>query len=55
VEWRNYHHLRYFWTVPTVALDEAVRRYGFQAIGEAKHCRMSFHAITSAARALMAT
>ena len=51
----------------SVALDEAVRRYGFKIIGEAKNCRMSFHAITierrihhpaataitSAARALM--
>ena len=37
---------RGFIAVPTVALDEAVRRYGFQVIGEARNCRMSFHAIT---------
>jgi len=58
---------RGFIAVPTVALDEAVKRYGFRIIGPAKGCRMSFHAITierrihhpaataitSAARALM--
>ena len=89
MEWRNYHHLRYFWTVakegslaraaatlhvsqpsiseqirelesalgeklfrregrgfiavPTVALDEAVKRYGFRVIGPAKGCRVRLH------------
>jgi LysR family transcriptional activator of nhaA len=37
---------RGFIAVPTVALDEAARRYGFQTIAHAKSCRMSFHAIT---------
>ena len=43
---------RGFIAVPTVALDEAVKRYGFQAIGEAKGCRMRFHAITAERRIL---
>jgi len=41
---------RGFIAVPTVALDEAVKRYGFQVIGHAKNCRMSLHAITSERR-----
>lgn len=41
---------RGFIAVPTVALDEAVRRYGFQPIGRAKHCEMRFHAITTEKR-----
>jgi LysR family transcriptional regulator, transcriptional activator of nhaA len=58
---------RGFIAVPTVALDEAVRRYRFQVVGKAENCRLGFHAITierrihhpaataitSAARALM--
>ena len=43
---------RGFIAVPTVALEEAVKRYGFQAIGEAKGCRMRFHAITAERRIL---
>lgn len=41
---------RGFIAVPTVALDEAVKRYGFQMIGHAKGCRMRFHAITAERR-----
>ena len=41
---------RGFIAVPTVALDEAIKRYGFQVIGHAKNCRMSFHAITTERR-----
>ena len=41
---------RGFIAVPTVALDEAVKRYGFQVIGHAKSCRMRFHAITDERR-----
>ncbi len=41
---------RGFIAVPTVALDEAVRRYGFQPVGRAKNCLMQFHAITTERR-----
>ena len=41
---------RGFIAVPTVALDEAVKRYGFQIIGHAKSCRVPFHAITTERR-----
>lgn len=41
---------RGFIAVPTVALDEAVKRYGFQIIGQAKNCRIRFHAITTERR-----
>ena len=41
---------RGFIAVPTVALDEAGKRYGFQMIGHAKSCRMRFHAITDERR-----
>ena len=41
---------RGFIAVPTVALDEAVRRYGFQVIGQAKNCLVRFHAITTEKR-----
>ena len=41
---------RGFIAVPTVAMDEAVKRYGFQMIGHAKGCRMRFHAITAERR-----
>lgn len=39
-----------FIAVPTVALGEAVKRYEFQAIGEANGCQMRFHAITAERR-----
>ena len=39
-----------FIAVPTVALDEAVRRYGFRVIGHAKDGRLRFHAITAERR-----
>ena len=41
---------RGFMAIPTVALDEAVKHYGFQAIGRAKNCRVSFYAITAERR-----
>lgn len=41
---------RGFIAVPTVAMDEAVRCYGFHAVGEAKNCRMQFYAITTERR-----
>ena len=41
---------RGFIAVPTVALDEAVKRYDFQIIGHARNCRIRFHAITSERR-----
>jgi LysR family transcriptional activator of nhaA len=41
---------RGFIAVPTVALDEAAQRYGFQMIGHARGCRMRFHAITAERR-----
>lgn len=41
---------RGFIAVPTIALDEAVKRYGFQVIGQAETCRLHFHAITAERR-----
>lgn len=41
---------RGFIVVPTIALGEAVKRFGFQLIGHAKNCRMQFHAITAERR-----
>lgn len=41
---------RGFMAVPTAALDEAVKRYGFRIIGHAKSCRTRFHAITAERR-----
>ena len=41
---------RGFIALPSVALDEATRRYGFHVIGHAKKCRISFHAVTSERR-----
>lgn len=36
--------------LPSVALGEAAKRYGFQVIGQAKQCRLRFHAITTERR-----
>jgi LysR family transcriptional activator of nhaA len=36
--------------VPTIALEEAVKRYGFHVIGQAKTCKLVFHAITAERR-----
>lgn len=41
---------RGFMAVPTAALDEAVKRYGFRIVGHAKTCRTRFHAITAERR-----
>ncbi len=41
---------RGFIAVPTVAVNEARERYGFQVIGKADQCRMQFHAITAERR-----
>lgn len=41
---------RGFIAVPTMALEEAVKRYGFQVIGHAEDCRLRFHAITAERR-----
>ena len=41
---------RGFIAMPTVALDEAVKRYDFQIINHAKSCRVRFHAITAERR-----
>lgn len=41
---------RGFIAVPTVALKEAVERYGFRSLGQATNCRISFHAITAERR-----
>lgn len=38
---------RGFIALPTVALKEAVTRYGFRSIGQAADCRVQFHAITA--------
>ena len=43
---------RGFIALPTVALEEAVKRYGFRVIGQAKGCRVRFHAITAERRIL---
>ena len=41
---------RGFIAMPTVAVNEARERYGFQIIGKADSCRMQFHAITAERR-----
>ena len=41
---------RGFIAVPTVTMDEAMKRYGFQVIGQARDCRIRFHAITAERR-----
>ncbi len=41
---------RGFIAVPSVAVNEARERYGFQVIGKAAQCRMQFHAITAERR-----
>jgi LysR family transcriptional regulator, transcriptional activator of nhaA len=41
---------RGFIAVPSVVLDEAVRRYGFRLLGTAETCRVHFHAITAERR-----
>jgi LysR family transcriptional activator of nhaA len=38
---------RGFIAVPTVAFEEAVKRFHFQLIGHAEDCRLRFHAITA--------
>ena len=43
---------RGFFAVPSVAIEEAGRHYGFQEFGQAKTCRMQFHAITAERRIL---
>jgi LysR family transcriptional activator of nhaA len=41
---------RGFLALPTVATNEASVRYGFEAIGDAKSCKVSFYAVTVAKR-----
>ena len=41
---------RGFIAVPTIAVNEARERYGFEAIGKANECRVQFHAITAERR-----
>lgn len=41
---------RGFLALPTVAADEAIRHYGFTAVGEAPRCTVRFHALTAARR-----
>lgn len=41
---------RGFIVLPTVAMDEATRRYHFELVGHAKGCRLQFHAITAERR-----
>ncbi len=41
---------RGFIVLPSVAAEEAVRRYGFRVIGVAEKCRVQFHAITAERR-----
>lgn len=36
-----------FIAVPTVALEEAARRYGFRSVGRAASCQVRFHAVTT--------
>lgn len=43
---------RGFIAVPTVALDEAVKRYRFEVLGQAQKCRLGFFAITTDRRIL---
>jgi LysR family transcriptional activator of nhaA len=41
---------RGFIALPTVALEEALKRYRFHVIGHAEKCRLRFHAITAERR-----
>lgn len=41
---------RGFIAVPTLAIRDAVGRYGFRIVGEAPDCRVQFHAITAERR-----
>jgi LysR family transcriptional activator of nhaA len=41
---------RGFIAIPAVAMDDAMRQYGFQKIGPADGCRIDFHAITTERR-----
>ncbi len=41
---------RGFIAVPSVAADDALEHYGFQAVGVAEQCRVQFHAITAERR-----
>jgi LysR family transcriptional activator of nhaA len=41
---------RGFIAVPTVAVHEATKRYGFQIVGDAPGCRVRLHAITTERR-----
>jgi LysR family transcriptional regulator, transcriptional activator of nhaA len=41
---------RGFIVLPSVVVDEAVRRYGFRPVGVAEECRVQFHAITAERR-----
>lgn len=41
---------RGFTVLPSVAAEEAVRRYGFLVVGRAEGCRVLFHAITAERR-----
>ena len=41
---------RGFIALPSVALNDAVGHYGFQAIGRTEKCRVQFHAITAERR-----
>ena len=41
---------RGFIALPSVAVNEAVDRYGFQTIGRTEKCRVQFHAITAERR-----
>lgn len=41
---------RGFIAVPSVAVNEARERYGFQVIGKADQCRLQFHAVTAERR-----
>lgn len=43
---------RGFTAIPTVAAEEAEKRFGFRVIGAAKSCRVRFHAITAERRIL---
>jgi LysR family transcriptional activator of nhaA len=41
---------RGFIAVPSVAVEDALQHYGFQAIGVSEECRIQFHAITAERR-----
>ncbi|HEY9171759.1 MAG TPA: LysR family transcriptional regulator [Verrucomicrobiae bacterium] len=41
---------RGFIAVPSVAAEDALQHYGFQAVGVAEECRVQFHAITAERR-----